>query len=170
MQDVRIRISRFSCVLSASKSTGELGITKNLKAVTVIKSAAAVITFNVGKTRPNFKGMRQIARARTRELFLPAYKSGKLIENEPISRAEAVPRTCLRYFHVCTPLPSQPNLYQRQTTHPHSPRPLALTDVRSTMGMLQGTIQATSHRGRAAALFEVRHWPPRRSNRPTPLN
>lgn len=56
MQNVRIRILCFSCLLSASKQTRELDITKKSKAVTVIKSAAAVITFNVGKTRLNFKG------------------------------------------------------------------------------------------------------------------
>ena len=102
MRNVRIWISPFSCVLSASKWTGELGITKKSKSVTVIKSIAAVATLNVGKTGPNFKGMRQIARARTHELILPAYKSGNLIQTEAISQAEAGPKPCLRYFHVCS--------------------------------------------------------------------
>lgn len=92
-------------MLSASKRTQELGRTKKSEAVAVIKSVAAVIAFNVSGSfpsrRPNRRptskkgadtdsvGRRGGGGGLELEPNLPAYKSGDLIQNEPISRAEA---------------------------------------------------------------------------------
>lgn len=114
-------------------------------------AAHAFVSFQQTKTGPDFKGTTEIARAWEHELIQRGYKSGNLIQKEPISQADAAPRPRLRYFSCVlwhstrVPLPSEPNPYQTQTTRPRSAPPLALSGVRSAEDMLQKAVRATRH-------------------------